>query len=47
MKKLVFIFMAGIFILGCSSKTVVKKDVYSVEMQKQNAQKAWKDLDNQ
>jgi uncharacterized protein YceK len=35
------------FLIGCSTKVIVKKQNPSVQMQKQDAQKAWRDLDNQ
>ena len=43
MKKL-FLIMLGIFIFtGCSTKVIVKKD--NTIQQKQDANKAWKELD--
>jgi len=38
--------LAAVFLIGCSSK-VVKNQNPSSEMQKQEAQKAWKDLDKE
>ena len=46
MKEAVLVLIMGIFLIGCSSKEPVKQNP-SFETQKQDAQKAWKDLDNQ
>jgi len=46
MKKLLLLVAFGIFVIGCSSKEPVKQNP-SVEMQKYDAQKEWKELDNQ
>ena len=46
MKKLILISI-GIFIFtGCSTKVIVKKD-NGVYQQKQDANKAWRDLDKE
>jgi hypothetical protein len=41
--KLFLAFVLGFFILGCSSKKIVKQNP-SYEVQKYNAQKEWKEL---
>jgi len=46
MKKAVLILIAGIFLIGCSSKEPVKQNP-SFETQKQDAKSAWRELDNQ
>ncbi|ROR38811.1 hypothetical protein [Caminibacter pacificus] len=45
--RYILLALIAIFVVGCSSKTIVKKQNPSVEMQKQDAQKAWKDLDKE
>ncbi|WP_457559930.1 hypothetical protein [Caminibacter sp.] len=45
MKKILLIGL-GLLFMGCSTKAV-KKQNPSVEMQKQDAQKAWKELDKE
>jgi len=42
----IFLILIGAFILGCSSKTLIKKQP-SVEIQKYNAQEEWKNLDKE
>ena len=44
MKK-IFLIGIGILFIGCSTKVIVKKD-NSIYKQKQDAQKAWRELDN-
>jgi len=46
MKKL-FLIILGVFIFtGCTTKVIVKKD-NSIYQQKQDANKAWRDLDKE
>jgi len=45
MKKIILIMLAVFFIAGCAGKEINKAD--AIQMQKQDAQKAWKELDNQ
>jgi uncharacterized protein YcfL len=42
MKKIIFI-VAAFLLVGCSSKTIEKKPI--IQMQKQDANKAWQKLD--
>ncbi|WP_168175745.1 lipoprotein [Nautilia sp. PV-1] len=46
MKKILFGICVLFFITGCSSKQEVNK-ANSIQMQKQDANKAWKELDTQ
>ncbi len=45
LKNFLWIFIV-LFLVACSSK-VVKKQIPSIEMQKQDAKNAWRELDNQ
>ena len=45
MKKLLLIGFS-LFFVGCSTKVIVKKD-NSIYKQKQDAQKAWRELDQE
>ena len=46
MKKLFLIVLGILIFTGCSSKVIVKKD-NSIYQQKQDANKAWRDLDKE
>ncbi|ACM92332.1 putative lipoprotein [Nautilia profundicola AmH] len=45
MKKVVFLILTILFIAGCASKEINNTD--TIQMQKQDAEKAWRELDNQ
>jgi len=45
MKKIILIMLAVFFIAGCAGKEINKAG--AIQMQKQDAKKAWMELDNQ
>jgi len=49
MKKFILLAIAGFIFVGCSTKEIVKekKPTTSIEQQKQEADKAWKELDKE
>jgi hypothetical protein len=47
MKRFVFLVCIGMLFVGCGTKEVVKAKGKSIEMQKQDANRAWRELDNQ
>ena len=46
MKRLILISIGILFFAGCSTKVIVKKD-NSIYQQKQDANKAWRNLDKE
>jgi len=46
MKKLIFLIVSVVFIIGCT-KTIIKTPNSSIEIQKQDANKAWRELDKE